>query len=415
MAKDEEEFAFLEEQVMESKKPKRQMVSSVKKSARNGMVFGIVAGLCFAGVNGILSKFPTTDQEEKIVLTASNEPSPEVDATGVPQENDTQVDTVSQMELLDMQTYLNKMNKLSNQCMRTILGITTFDKDNEQEMVYENSQAESGVILAKTNNDFVILTRYSALTKDGIKVNFFDGSTARGSLYSKDSGTDLAVIRVPLAKIPTSLESKLQVMRFAPCDNLTTGSLLFAFGSPNGELYSMEYGYVTAPASQKNIVDYQMDVYTTSMSYHSRGYGIICNADGDMVGVISRGGESLENCTFYGVDKLEPLLEHLLNNKVQSASGITAMEIPEDMLYNHSLQAGIYVTAVSENSPAYEAGVLVGDVIAAVNGKEVSSVQEYYRLLQRYEPGERITMTIVRDPFGTQKEKKVKIKLSNRE
>ena len=190
--------------------------------------------------------------------------------------------------------------------------------------------------------------------------------------------------------------------------------MVFAFGNPNGELYSAEYGYLTTEGSKKSIEDYEMDVYTTSMGYHSKGYGMICNSDGEMLGLISQNGDSTENCTFYGISKLQIILEKLLNQEEQTYAGITALEIPSHIMSQRNLRSGIYVAEVKEGSPAYEAGIRVGDIICSVEEANVTSAVNFYKYLQEYEVGDRITLTILKDPYGSKKEKKVKLTLSGR-
>ncbi len=58
---------------------------------------------------------------------------------------------------------------------------------------------------------------------------------------------------------------------------------------------------------------------------------------------------------------------------------------------------GVKVAAVSENSPGSKAGLLVGDIIKKVNGKECKSLKEYSDLLKEHQPGEEITLTIERN------------------
>ena len=82
-----------------------------------------------------------------------------------------------------------------------------------------------------------------------------------------------------------------------------------------------------------------------------------------------------------------------------------AMDLPKD-------QAGVLVEQVVNGSPAEEAGLLGsdqaatidgqpviigGDVITAIEGKEVESMEDLGTLLQQYKPGDEITLTILRD------------------
>ena len=104
----------------------------------------------------------------------------------------------------------------------------------------------------------------------------------------------------------------------------------------------------------------------------------------------------------------------ILNKEKMTYAGITAEEIPEKILANHSVRGGIYVTAVAENSPAYKAGVLVGDVISAVEGEKITSILNFYECIQKYQVGEKVTVTVLKNPFQNPIEKKRKIKLEAR-
>jgi 2-alkenal reductase len=75
-------------------------------------------------------------------------------------------------------------------------------------------------------------------------------------------------------------------------------------------------------------------------------------------------------------------------------------------------QAGVLVQQVQPNSPASEAGLMSsekqvdvngqqmtvgGDVITAVDGQNVSAIEELIAALQQYKAGDKVTLTILRD------------------
>mgnify|MGYP000828791528 CR=1 FL=1 len=166
----------------------------------------------------------------------------------------------------------------------------------------------------------MVLTNYSKLQADEVVVRFFDGTDIEGSLYGADTRADLAIVAVPLDNLSAKIKEQMKVISFGDSGELSVGSMIFAFGSPNGALYSVEYGYVSGQETEKSIEDYQLDVYTTNMGYHSDGNGIICNAYGELLGMINRQSDTTENCTFYGIGKLKQLVESILNKeKMQSA------------------------------------------------------------------------------------------------
>lgn len=412
---DEEEFSFMEEEIMTSKKPKRQLVASIRRATVSGICFGVLAGLCFAVTEHIVSnKFPEFP-DEKIALETSSEPDIKVEATvDANQEN---TDAKKKDVVLDfdvVQEFYEKFADLSKESKQSIVGVLSYDAEQEERQIYSDQSDCSGIIVAKTSKQVMILTSLQILTEDGIRIRFEDGTTVSGELYSSDTELGLAIVRVPLNKILDSTRKMIKVIHMGESTGLSIGDMVFAFGSPNGELYSAEYGYLTTDGSKKSIEDYEMDVYTTSMGYHSKGYGIICNSDGEMLGLISQNGDTTENCTFYGISKLRVLLENLLNHEEQTYAGITALEIPSDIMSQRNLRSGIYVAEVKEGSPAYEAGIRVGDIIYSVEEYTVTSVVNFYKYLQEYKVGDKITLTILNDPYGSKKEKKVKLTLSGR-
>lgn len=412
---DEEEFSFLEEQIMTSKKPKRQLVASVKKAAVSGICFGIVSGLCFAVTEHIVSsKYPEVP-DEKIALETSSEPDAKVEATADANEEKADAKKKDAVLVMDaMQKFYVEFSNLFKKSKQSIVGVSSFDAEQEENPIYGDQSDCAGIIVAKTSKHVMILTSLQVLTEDGVRICFEDGTSVTGELYSCDTELGLAIIRVPLNKILDSTRKMIKVIHMGESTDLSVGDMVFALGNPNGELYSAECGYLTTDGSKKSISDYEMDIYTTSMGYHSKGYGIICNSDGEMLGLISQNGDTTENCTFYGISKLRLILENLLNHEEQTYAGITALELPSDIMLQRNLRSGIYVAGVREGAPAYEAGIRVGDIICSVEGTEISSVVSFYECIQEHKVGDKITLTILKDPYGSKKEKRVKLTLSGR-
>lgn len=412
---DEEEFSFLEEEIMTSKKKKRQLVASMKKAAVSGACFGVLAGLCFGITEHIVSSAFPESPDEKIALETSSEPDVKVEMTA--DANNEKMDSKKKDMVWDfyaMQGFCDEFAQLSKKSKQSIVGVLSYDTEQEENQICSDESDCSGIIVAKTSKHVMILTSLSVLTEKGIYICFEDGTTVNGELYSSDTELGLAIVRVPLNKILDSTRKTIKVVRMGESIDLSIGDMVFAFGNPNGELYSAEYGYLTTIGKKKSIEDYEMDMYTTSIGYHSKGYGMICNSDGEMLGLISQNGDTTENCTFYGISKLRLILENLLNHEEQTYTGITALEIPSDVMAQRNLRSGIYVEEVKDGSPAYEAGIRVGDIICTVEDANVTSIVNFYKYIQEYKVGDKITLTILKDPYGSQKEKKVKLTLAGR-
>lgn len=415
---EKEEFSFMEEKVMESKKPQRMFVAGMKKSLCFGAVFGITAGVCFAIVGGALTK-KVANSPEKIELTTSTSPKQSIEVTSTPTKTKKpkkQQEVVSKEISTDqMQDFYRMIGKQAEQYNVSIAGISTYSEKTGIEEMPERENQISGAVIAKTKKHVMLLTSYNAINNGKkIQVTFYDGITVKGSLYNADPRLDLAIVQVALAEMPTSTKNMVKIMSFNESTALGIGDVLLTLGSPNGSMYSMEFGYVTSERTVKNIEDYQIDVYTTDIGCYQDGYGVVCNINGEIVGMINSQNTDGEAGSFFGISKIKRIIEELLNQTSQVYVGVIAKEVPSVILSKYSLSGGIYVTKIAEDSPAFDAGVLVGDVISKIDDKPVKDVMEFYALLQQYEAGEKVNLTIIRNPFGEQQEMTVQVKVKER-
>ena len=66
--------------------------------------------------------------------------------------------------------------------------------------------------------------------------------------------------------------------------------------------------------------------------------------------------------------------------------------------YGLGAESGVEVMAVAPQSPASRGGVREGDVIVAIDGREVSSVDHIHRFLAEWPVGNPVKLTIIRGP-----------------
>ena len=74
-------------------------------------------------------------------------------------------------------------------------------------------------------------------------------------------------------------------------------------------------------------------------------------------------------------------------------------------------QSGATIAEVTAGSPAADAGIRVGDVVTAVDGKAVTDAKTVATAVRAHQPGDQITLTLTRDGASTD----VKVRLGNRD
>lgn len=410
----EEPFAFMEENVMESTKPRRQFVAGAKRIAMYGLIFGTVAGSMFAIVNTLFSNwFGNHGEPEEIALNTTIIPL-ETNApkeTKAPPKSETGANKNELEHIQNIYSQIAKQAKITNRALVQILAIPEEGKDADA----LDTDSFSGIVVAKTKKNAMILTRYSSVKNmQEMKVILMDQSTVTGSLYNYDSRTNLAIIKVALSDMTKTALTNLMVIDFGESRYLSQGDFVYVTGQPDGMVNSVEFGYITREASALNMEDYQMELYGTGMAYHSNGYGIVCDVDGKCLGILDSKYSQEGTTTFAGMDKLEPILENLLNQKEQVYVGVYGRGITEEYLAQFNYETGLYVTDVTVDSPAYKAGIQAGDVIRKISGEQVKDAVQFFELLQNYKPRETVEFTIARDSSEGKKEIELSVKLQER-
>ena len=131
----------------------------------------------------------------------------------------------------------------------------------------------------------------------------------------------------------------------------------------------------------------------------SQGSGILVNLDGEIVGIIAQSFAIEDNknvVTALPISELRDLIEKLSNNENLIYLGVTGQDIGSELSEKTGIPKGVYVNAVSEDSPAMEAGIQNGDVIIEINGETVETVKGYQQQLKACKAGETINVKAMR-------------------
>ena len=91
--------------------------------------------------------------------------------------------------------------------------------------------------------------------------------------------------------------------------------------------------------------------------------------------------------------------------------GVKIITSDESSYQYYNIPQGAYIREFTENSPADKAGLVVGDVIIAVNGDEVETSEELIEIVSTYKVGETITVTVMSRDGNEYKQKDVEVTL----
>ncbi len=226
-----------------------------------------------------------------------------------------------------------------------------------------------------------------------LKVKFSDGSSYTAKLVGEDTSTDVAVVRVDAPA------SKLSPLTLADSSAVEVGDGVVAIGNPYGLDGTVTSGIVSAVNREITAPDntpIEGAIQTDAAINHGNSGGPLLNLQGDVIGITSQ--IQSDSGVNDGIGFAVP------SNTVRTI----ADELISTGKAEHALLGidpatatnGVRVGTVEKGSAADSAGLKVGDVITAVDGKPVTAT-ELRALIAADQPGQALTLTIDRN--GTTK------------
>jgi serine protease DegQ len=279
--------------------------------------------------------------------------------------------------------------------------------EGEEDMP-ENSLG-SGVIVSEQG--LILTNDHVVASADEIEVALADGRKLSAKVVGTDPDTDLAVLKVEAENLPA--------ITFAANEKLSVGDVVLAIGNPFGVGQTVTQGIVSALGrNHLGINTYENFIQTDASINPGNSGGALIDAEGNLVGVnsaiYSRSGGSM------GIGFAIPanIAKHVMEQIAVSGSvtrgwiGIEAQDITPELAESFKLpQArGSLVAGVLQNSPAALAGLKSGDVLLAINDKEISDSSSMLNLIAVLKPNEKAVLTIAR----AEKEIKVNVTVGKR-
>ncbi len=414
-----------------------------------GLVFGLVAGVAFQGVNLAGNYFFGEGNSNQQVGTVGMVPSLEEQS-----EAKSDGDTDRDSSVVPMATAT--VADVAKNTMPSVVAITsisvqeipTFDFfgwGGGGTQQYEGESSGSGIIVGENENELLIATNNHVV--DGAKtlsVCFQDKKKEQGAenvqntsednqggadtenavaaqIKGTDAENDLAVIAVKKADIPEETLGEIKIAQLGSSNDLVVGEQVVAIGNALGFGQSVTSGYVSA-------LDRYVDNMTTpciqtdaAINPGNSG-GALLNMSGQVIGINSAklAENDVEGMGYaIPISTAMPILEDLMTREKVAESdasyiGITCNDVTAEFSQMYGVESGAFVASVEENGPAAKAGILPNDIITSLAGKRVSTSEELIDQLQYHAAGETVEVVVQRAESGQFKEYTISVELGNR-
>ena len=243
---------------------------------------------------------------------------------------------------------------------------------------------------------------------DSFKVRLADQSEYEARVVGYAANKDLAVLKVIGAPA-----SKLAPLPLGVSQRLLVGQTVLAVGNPFGLDHSLTVGVVSAVGRElrspggRRIYDV---IQTDAAINPGNSGGPLLDSSGRLIGVnsaiYSPSGASAGIGFAIPVDVVKRLVPQLIARRRPVVPGIGIVALPESMVRRSQLE-GVVVQEVVPGSPAAKAGLeglrrargggfLLGDLIVAINGRRVQSLDAMTHVFEQEGVGTTVELTVVR-------------------
>ncbi len=250
---------------------------------------------------------------------------------------------------------------------------------------------------------YVLSNHHVINAADSISVVLSDRRAFPATVVGSDSLIDIAVLKIDADGLP--------VVPFGRSDELRIGDWVLAIGHPLGLGLTLTHGIVSALGRQAEVIrgNYAIESFIQTNAVINRGNsgGPLLNLDGEVVGINTAISTRTGYFIGYGLavpidlvqEAMRDILEH--GRTVHGYIGISMLDVDQALVERAGLGGtvprGVFINHVDEDSPASGAGLLHGDVVLALDEREVNLSNEVQTLIYARDPGDRVSLTIVRN------------------
>ena len=305
----------------------------------------------------------------------------------------------------------SSVNELYRRTDPGVVDITTSSTQSSGIFGFGHQKTEgegAGVVYDKRGD--ILTDEHVVSGAQSVTVTFPDGRKAKAKVLGSNTGADLAVIRVD---VPSSA---LHPLPFADSSTVHVGDGVIAIGSPFGLPNTVTSGIVSAVGrtiSAPNQFTIANAIQTDAPINPGNSGGPLINSNGEVVGLNDQietnntngqGQGSSSGVGFATPSSSDVAIAKRIIATGKAQNAYVGVSLDPTVSGGAAISkspttgaSGCQQSAVVPGGPASKAGLKPGDVITAVNGKAVHSVDQFVGTIATYAPGKTVTLTVKRD------------------
>ncbi len=259
----------------------------------------------------------------------------------------------------------------------------------------------SGVIISE--DGYIVTNNHVVDGADKLEVLFNDNSSYDARIIGTDEASDLALIKVDA--------QNLTPITFGDSETVKIGEWVLAVGNPFGFNSTVTAGIVSAKArslgqNHKGNLSIESFIQTDAALNPGNSGGALVNLKGELIGINSAIYSNTGSYSGFSFAIPTTIVKKVMADirqygTVQRAVlGASVRELDSKIAKEKDITAvksGLLIASVNDMSTAKELGLQEDDVITAINGVNVANHAQLVEQLNKFRPGDKVTVTYYRD------------------
>lgn len=271
----------------------------------------------------------------------------------------------------------------------------------QQVQTPRRQSAGSGVIISA--DGYIVTNNHVVAEADELDVKLNDNSEYKARIIGTDPTTDLALIKVEAKNLPA--------IPIGNSDDLKLGQWVLAVGNPFNLTSTVTAGIVSAKARSMGANRVESFIQTDAAINQGNSGGALVNERGELVGINAMIYSQTGSYAGYGFAIPTTIMDKVVADLKEFGTvqrGVLGVEGTDVTNYidvekekgnevDLGTTTGVYVNKVTDGSTAEEIGLEKGDVITAIDDKEVTKMAELQEAINQHRPGDKLKVTYMRN------------------
>jgi S1-C subfamily serine protease len=312
-------------------------------------------------------------------------------------------DGVDEIDVISLEEEVNK----------SIVTIAVSNKDNASMDVLC-----TGVIVAMDDNIYILAPYNKVRNKDNMVVEFMDGTMADAIVWNREVSIGLAAVKVTKSEVKKDTLSHIRYAVLGNENSVNRGYGAVYAGNAIEDDLLFYTGNVAGNGNVSPIYDLSCRTIYTDIMMANVKDGFVFDYYGNLVGIVlSQFNDDTLGCiSAVAVYDVYDIIYGMLNKMTLAYIGISGQSVDYDIkkYISQDMPEGLYISMVDNTSPAYDSGIMAGDVLTEINDVDIDNMDDLKKLANSKKPGDTVSLVLQRKMGENYKQVKIELTLGER-